>query len=432
MADEKPSESRESPNSRYFQRNFLVLAFAAITKRIGWIFKTESIIMPGFVYTLTDSGTLRGILPLISRAGRSLPQFIVAHWIGRLRRKWPAFFVASLVMTLAWAGLAGVIFFFSEANSRLILITFFLTYAVHWIANGNANLLEGVLQGKLIPYQRRGRLLAASNSVGCVLAIVAVYFLLQKWLDSGNSGYSMIFGMTAILFFISTISLLALKEPPDIVESESDSFGTFISNSAAIVLKDKNFRRLIYVISMFHAFHFLFPHYAVFGMQSLGLGEGSFIQFLIAQNAVNALGSLLMGYMADRNGNKIVLGILVAAGGCIPLLAMGIAAMPPPVGRKLYWIVFACIGVAPVLMRIIVNYVLEICPEEKHSQYLGTLNLMLILPTMGSPLVGYLIDRISFRPVFTACSIIVFCGALLSLKLDEPRRQIEVAKAAKK
>ncbi len=385
------------------------------------MFKTESVIMPGFIYTLTDSAAIRGILPLISRFGRSLPQFFVAHWVNRMKRKWPVFFAASLVAAMAWGALSCVMIIFPKASSRLILIVFFLAYAVHWIANGCATLLEGVLHGKLIPADRRGRLLAASNTTGCILAIVAAYLLLGRWLDKGSSGYAMAFGMTAILFLVSTLSILALKETPDTPRQERETFGDFVANSVSIISKDRNFRRLIYVLSMFHAFRFLFPHYTVFGMESLGLGDRSFVLFLVAQNTVNAIGSLTMGYLADRKGNKMVLGILMAASGCVPLVAIGIAALPASLGRRLYWLVFACIGVAPVLMRIIVNYVLEICPRERHSQYLGTLNLVLILPTVASPLVGYAIDRFSFRPIFIACSIIIFCGALLSLKLDEPR-----------
>lgn len=422
MPNEKSPETLETQARTHFQRNFLVLAFIAISKRAGWIFKTESIIMPGFVYTLTDSGAIRGVLPLVARFGRSLPQFIVAHWMNRLKRKWPGFFVFSLIMAMVWGGLACIIFLMPGAGSGFILTAFFLTYALHWIANGNANLLEGVLYGKLIPADRRGRLLAASNTIGCFLAIVAVYFLLRRWLDDESGRYGMIFGMTSILFFVSAFSILALKEPSDPAEMDRGTFKNFIVSSASIISQDKNFRRLIYAVSMFYAFHFLFPHYTVFGMESLGLKGRSFIPFLIAQNSVNALGSFVMGYVADRRGNKMVLVILTIVGGCVPLLAVGIAALPPSLGRQLYWLVFACIGVAPVQQRIIINYVLEICPREKHGQYLGTLNLVLMIPTMASPLIGYAIDRFSFRPVFIACSIIVFCGAILFMKLDEPRR----------
>ncbi len=421
MSYEKTPAASGQRTEKHLLRNFLTLAFTNVSQRVGWIFKTESIIMPGFVYAITGSGAIRGFLPLISRFGRSFPQFIVAHWVNRLRYKWPPVFIASLVMAIAWGALSGAIFLFPDARPLPILITFFLAYTIHWIANGNALLFSGVLQGKLIPAHRRGRLLAVSNTAGCFLAILAVYLLLENWLARGNSGYSMVFGMTSALFFISAFSVLALKESPDMPETKSMTFGSFIVSSASIISRDRNFRRLIYAVSLFYAFHFLFPHYTVFGMESLGLKEGSFIPFLIAQNTVNALGSLTMGYLADRRGNKMVLGILMAAAGCVPLLAIGIAALPPSLGRNLYWLVFACIGVAPVLQRIIVNYVLEICPREKHGQYLGTLNLILVLPTLASPLMGLAIDYFSFRPVFVASSMIVFCGAILSLRLDEPR-----------
>ncbi|MFC1717824.1 MFS transporter [Candidatus Poribacteria bacterium] len=423
MSDEKSPEVLEKQDQVHTGWNFLILALTAILKRAGWIFKTESIIMPGFVYTLTSSGAIRGILPLVSRFGRSLPQFVIAHWVNRLERKWPALFIASLVMAMAWGSLSCIIFLLPGIEARVILIVFFLIYALHWIANGSAILFEGVLHGKLVSADRRGRLLAASNTTGCFLAIVAVYFLLERWLDKGNAGYSMVFGATSILFFVSALLVLALKEPRDPSETHSRTFGSFVVSSASIISADKNFRRLIYVISMFYAFHFLFPHYAVFGMETLGLKGRNFVSFLIAQNTVNALGSLTMGYTADRRGNKHVLTMLIIAGGCVPLLAVGIAALPPSLGRRIYWLVFACIGVAPVLQRIMINYVLEICPREKHGQYLGTLNLILMIPTMASPLIGWAIDRFSFRPVFILCSIIVFCGAIMSLKLEEPRRR---------
>lgn len=424
MSDKRPSEALQMQAKAHFRRNFSVLAFSAIARRVGWIFKTESIVMPIFVDNIRPgSGALRGLLPLISRFGRSFPQFIVAHWVNRLRRKWPALFIVSLLMAIVWGALAVVIFSFSNSSPRLILIAFFLTYTIHWIANGGANLLEGVLQGKLVPAHRRGRLLAASSTTGCFLAIVAVYFLMDRWLARGNDAYGMIFSMTAALFAVSAFSILALKEPPDLPEAKGVKFKSFIASSISIISEDRNFRRLIYVMTMFYGFRFLFPHYAVFGKESLGLGDRSIISYMIAQNAVNATASLIMGYWADRKGNKAVLGTLIVAGGCVPLLAIGIAALPPEIGRRWYWLVFACIGFAPVLMRITVNYVLEICPREKHSQYLGTLNLILAFPTMLSPWVGKAIDYFSFRPVFIACSIVVFCGAILSLTLDEPRKR---------
>ena len=130
MSDERSPEALETQTGEHFRRNFVILAFIAISKRVGWIFKTESIIMPGFVSTRTDSAAIRGLLPLISRFGRSFPQFVAAHWVNRLRYKWPALFIASLVMAIGWGILSGVISFVSDVHPSLILATFFLIYTI--------------------------------------------------------------------------------------------------------------------------------------------------------------------------------------------------------------------------------------------------------------------------------------------------------------
>ena len=61
-------------------RNFVVLALYQVIMRTGWIFKTESIVMPAVLDTITGGGPLggflRGWLPVFNRLGH-------ACWMGR-------------------------------------------------------------------------------------------------------------------------------------------------------------------------------------------------------------------------------------------------------------------------------------------------------------------------------------------------------------
>ena len=59
-----PSPTRE-------RRNFWILALHQIVIRVGWIFKTETVIMPGFLDALDVSGAVRGCLPTLNRIGQS-------------------------------------------------------------------------------------------------------------------------------------------------------------------------------------------------------------------------------------------------------------------------------------------------------------------------------------------------------------------------
>ena len=412
---------KEPEIDQHFAGNFFVFALNLISLRVGWIFKTETIIMPGFLYTLTNSSAIRGCLPLISRLGRSLPQFLIAHRITSFRRKKGAFFLGAILLCVPWGLLSIFLWLMPTVNPRPMTAIFIAMYAFHWIANGATILLSGTLQGKLIPVQWRGRLLAISSLIGCFLAIGAAYFLLPRWLREGSENYALVFGVTSLFFAISALAIPAFKEPEDVKISEAVPFSEFALSSAKLIFSNGNFRRFIYTTLLYYASMVLFHHYTVFGMEKLGMESTNFVQLLIAQNFVNAVGSLVMGTIADRYGNRIVLRFLIAVAGCIPWIAIGMSRLPADIGIRFYWLVFAFIGFTPVTQMIITNYTLEISPVEKHPQYLGTLNVIQLLPLLTAPIVGWTIDRISFEPVFIVCSILIFCGALMTFRIDEPR-----------
>ncbi|HIE25793.1 TPA: MFS transporter [Candidatus Poribacteria bacterium] len=415
----------EEPNNRHFDEhshNFLAFVLNMVSMRIGWIFKTESVIMPGFLDTLTGSSAVRGFLPLISRLGQSLPQFVIAHRVTNFPLKKWAFFYAAILLCVPWGLLSLALWLIPGIHPYLMVGVFLATYTFHWVVYGANFLLSGTLQGKLIDVLQRGRLLAISTSLGCVLAIFAAYFFLPKWLMNGGKGYALVFGATCLFFAVAAVAVLLLRETKDSPDYELNGFRQFAASSAALIGSHANFRWFIIVISLHSVTRLLFPHYTVFGMRTMGVKPSGFVQWLIAQNFINALGSVVMGLLADRYGNRIILRLLIFIGGCVPLVAIGISKLPGDLGYQLYWIVFAFIGFTPVSMKIITNYTLEISPVKRHPQYLGTLNVIQMLPLLTSPLIGWMIDRFSFQSVFIFCSMMIFVGALMTFRLEEPRR----------
>jgi hypothetical protein len=305
---------------------------------------------------------------------------------------------------------------------------FLAMYTFHWVVYGANFLLSGTLQGKLIAVRQRGRLLAISTSLGCSLAIIAAYFCLPKWLLNGAKGYTLVFGATCLFFAVAALAILLFRETEDAPDNELNGLRQFAASSAALLGSHANFRWFILVICLHSVTRLLFPHYTVFGMRTMGIKSSGFVQWLIAQNFINALGSVLMGLLADKYGNRIILRWLIFIGGCVPLSAIGISKLPGDLGYQFYWIVFAFIGFTPVSMRIITNYTLEISPVKRHPQYLGTLNVIQMLPLLASPLIGWLIDHLSFQTVFVGCSIVIFVSALMTFRLEEPRKAVKTGK----
>ena len=414
-SDQKNPGSEESYPSE--KRNLVVFALNQILMRLGWMFKAESVVIPAFIDIYTSSGTIRGLLPLILRIGQSLPQFLVAQRVAQMPKKQGFFILTGFGFAIPWCVLS-LILGLTSWSANVIIAIFLVLCTVHWLMVGCNHLANGTLQGKLISPEKRGRLLAYSNVIGCSLSIGLAVYLMPRWLSESNPHYAVIFGVTSGAFGIAAFISFGFKELPSQPEGAAPFF-KFLGDALLLLRHDRNFRRFALVILLFYSIWPLFPHYAVFGKRTLGLASSGFVTLIVAQNASNAIGAGIMGNIADRSGNRFVLRLLILISAFTPLLAVVISRMPS--GAQLYWIIFALIGFTPVSARIVTNYTLEIAPQEKHPQYLGVMSLFQAIPLFVSPLIGALIEEFAFEPVFITCSVLVSLGFLLTFKLAEPR-----------
>ena len=413
--NQKDSNFKESyPHEK---RNLIVFGLNQILMRLGWMFKSESVVIPAFVEVYTASGTIRGLLPLILRVGQSLPQFLVAQRVSRMSKKQAFFVFTSFGFAIPWFVLS-LTLRLTDWSATVMVAVFLVLCTIHWLMVGCNHLANGTLQGKLISPEKRGRLLAYSNIIGCTLAIGLAVSLLPRWLSEGTAHYAMLFGATAVAFGASALVSFGFKELPSPTQRPAPFF-RFLGDALLLLRHDRDFRRFAIVILLFYSIWPLFPHYTVFGQRTLGLAPSGFVTLIVAQNASNAVGAGIMGNIADRSGNRFVLRILIFISACMPLLAVGISQMPS--GAQFYWIIFALMGFTPVSARIVTNYTLEIAPQEKHPQYLGVMSLFQTIPLFVSPLIGALIEELAFEPVFISCSVLVLLGFLLTFRLAEPR-----------
>ena len=419
MDKSAPDQTNDRSEESYphEKRNLIVFALNQILMRLGWMFKSESVVIPAFIDVYTSSGTIRGLLPLILRIGQSLPQFLVAQRVAQMPKKQAFFVFTGFGFAIPWFILSATLSL-ARWSSNLIVSVFLVLCTLHWLAVGCNHLANGTLQGKLISPEKRGRLLAYSNIIGCTLAIGVAFYVLPRWLSGSAPRYAMLFSATAFFFGVAAAVSFWFRELPSRPEGTAPFF-RFLGDALLSLRYNRNFRRFAIVILLFYSIWPLFPHYTVFGKRTLGLVPAGFVTLIIAQNASNAIGAGIMGNIADRSGNRFVLRILILISACMPLLAVVISRMPS--GAQFYWIIFALMGFTPVSARIVTNYTLEIAPQEKHPQYLGVMSLFQAIPLFVSPLIGALIEEFAFEPVFIGCGVLVLLGFLLTFRLAEPR-----------
>jgi len=417
-----PAEATYPPHEHHPLRNFLVLVLYQIVMRIGWIFKTESIVIPAVLDYITPEGAmkgrLRGLLPLLSRFGLSIPPLLFARRLKITRRKKLALAGCTGVMAATFLALAVCFHEQNGASATWLPWLFLALYAVFFVAHGLNMLSLNTLQGKLVTATRRGRLLMLANTIGAVLAVIAAFVLLNRWLGEGVARFDLIFGFTGVCFAISAACGLLLAETPDDFREQRRGVPHIVQSALSTVRHDRVFRRLSLVAAAFGSSLILFPHYQAYGREQLGMTLKSLLLLVCVQNAGTAVVSLIVGPVADAHGNRRVLTLVLGG-----VLAMPLAAVLFGLLRAAdwYWIVFVFVGLTPVTFKTLQNYTLEIAPAAEHPRYLSTLNLSFAAPILFSPLVGSMVDWFGFEPVFLIVSIVLAAGWLLSFTLPEPR-----------
>jgi len=421
-------------------RNTAWIEIYQVIVRVGWIFKTETIIMPAVLDAVVDSGLLRGLLPVLNRGGQSIPPLLASSALARLPVKKWALVWTSLGMAACFAVLAAAWGPLEAGRPDRLAILFLVLYGLFSSVNGLNQLVVASLQGKLISPGHRGRAMVVSVAVGSVLAIIAAVLLLGRWLGEPD-GFPKIFAVTGGFFALAAIAPLFLDEPPDgglengppragdgpgRADRPNWMHATWQGIDAwrRTLAGDRALVRLSLVAACFSAVLMLFPHYQAFARDRLGSRIGSLLTWVVVQNAATGAASLVAGPLADRRGTRVVLVWLVALSSATPLVVTLLSLLPHATAAEWFWLVYLPLGLNPISLKIFTNYALELAPRAaEHPRYVSIVGAALAAPFVLSPLVGMSVDRFGFRHVFLTGAAVIAYGAVLALGLPEPRHR---------
>jgi MFS family permease len=445
-------------------RNTLGIELYQVVVRVGWLFKTETIIMPAVLDTVVDSGLLRGLLPVLNRGGQSVPPLFSAGFVSRRPVKKWLLVGTSLAMAACFAILA-VVWNLLQGSPGRLAVAFLVLYGAFAACNGLNQLVAAALQGKLIPPGHRGRAMLVSTVVGSVLAIAAALLLLRPWLAEVN-GFPKIFAATAFFFALAAAVPLLLDEPPDDPSddhadpSESPAAaGQLVSDPGVahpgvlrpsvaqravvqgalprevtepaprgtrlwrdVLADDPALVRVSLVAACFSAVIIMFPHYQAFARDRLGTLPASLVTWVVVQNLATGVASLFAGPLSDRRGTKVVLVGLVACSALTPLAVTALSLVPSAMAARWFWLVYVPLGLNPVSLKVFTNYALELAPRQAdHATYVSIVGAALAAPFVASPFVGLAVDALGFRLVFVTGALVILAGAIVARGLPEPR-----------
>ncbi|MFH1761921.1 MAG: MFS transporter, partial [bacterium] len=363
--------------TRHHKANFYIIALQQICFRLGWIFKTESIVIPALITSLTASPFILGLFPMVSRLGKFIPQLTAANFIEPLRKRKYALIVLNIGALGPWT-IVTIWCWLKPENKNLFLWFFLFAYMAFWICTGAGNLAVRTIIGKVVRYNFRGRVIKIIGLYGGIFTVICsltAAFMLKSILFPYN--FAVLFTFSSIFFFLALICAMIIREPDYPVEAKRDKVNIYFISAFKLLFSDRNLRKIIFIGWTYSITAALFPFYTVYAIKDIGVPLNLLAFGLFFQHGANALGEIFLGPVADRKGNKSVLIILSLLAAIIPLLPLIINHLfIRSIGIYLFNSVFLMIGFGISRETYLQNYLLESSSLGKQPLYMGTVNLL--------------------------------------------------------
>jgi MFS family permease len=428
MSDLPPAQTR---------RNFVLWVVETAAWVLATAFIDSTTVLPVLVQSLSGSAFLASLIISFRYGGQTLPQLIAASVVSGkpYRKPYYAYFTVPGRLLLLWPAallLAGV------RRPALTVTAILVAYLAFWVSEGLSIVPWTDMLGKTVAPTRRGRLFALMHIIGGLLGIVAGLYIRTLLTSPGTGfprGYGVLFLLATGGLLLSTGALGLLREPPGPPHEERYSTRALIRDIPNLLRGNPQYRLLVLLQALFSFSILPAPLYILYasgllqhalpgrhGEESLGVGV-----FLAVQTAGMIVGNAILGGIADRYGNRLLLRTLALVHAVVPVWAAvaGGLAGPSTPGTAIYLLFAPTFFLYGALLGStwmgVTNYLLEIAPPHDRPAYIAVTNALNI-PAIVLPMLGGLVLRVvGYHPIFLIAGAVLLSAYLLSGKLLEPR-----------
>jgi len=411
------------------RRNFLSLLADFVFFGTGSSFASQATVLPSFLATLTSSAPLIGLSSTIATGAWLLPQLFAANSLaGHSRRK--PFVLVPAVMGRAVFLILGPVVFILAGRPGATLTIFLLLYGLFFVLDGVASIAWLDILARTLSASTRARLIGIGQAVTGAAGIgagVLVGIILSSGGAARQADYALIFLCAGVLFTLSLLAFLFLKEEPHESMERTLPWPDYFRRLAEILRADHDFRRALVVSILISGAGLATPFYVIYGLTSLKFPEISVGLFTSAQVAGGIGSGLLLGWVGERRGTRSVMRLWGALALCTPLLALalpGLGRWVPTSGvMYFYGMVFVLVGAqGNSIMAGFINYVLEFAPPARRAMYIGCANTLGSISIVAPLIGGWMLSAGASWPLLFVCAALIpVAGLLLSLRLVEPR-----------
>ncbi|MFC3344607.1 MFS transporter [Paenibacillus abyssi] len=313
---------------------------------------------------------------------------------------------------------------FSVSNPQLMILLFFVFWALFNFFVGAYGPFYMTLFAKMVGVQQRGRLRGYSGGLGNLLALGSAYaasVILNEVAYPYN--YTIIFGIGAIILLFDVLCFALMKEEPDQVTPIDMNFFQYFKSIPVTFRENRTFKTIVISFCFMMISQVSLAYYALYAVRVYEISASQAVLFTAITGLINIIGNIVFGIIADKYSHRLVLLVsslcAVAAGVLIvsiyELFAVYAAFALSTLGFCGF---FLSSGVL----------IIENVKHERLAMYVSVNSVLTLIVsavvTLGS---SFLIDIISFESVFIVAGvsglvsgIILFNFNRLNTKIKEP------------
>jgi len=408
---------------RHFKFNFTVNLLDVASFMIGSSFISSGGVLLIYVTHFTKNPLLIGLISVISTAGFLVPQLFTANMVERapIKKFFPfnlGFFFERIPVFL----LAPTAFLLATRSPALALSVFFLLFAWQYFGAGFLMVGWQDMIAKIIPVQSRGRFFGLSNFIGNfagILGATTVSWLLTK--REFPDGFVISFACASVFSLLSWLFLGLTREPRDPTTKPVVSHLDYFKALPKTLRSNPNFQRylLTQIVSAFGAMASGFL--LVYAIERWTIPDGKAATYTIALLIGQSAANLLLGFLADHKGHKIVLEISILSNIACFVLAL---FAPSPVW---FYAIFALRG-----MNLAGNFIsglslpLEFSEPQDRPTFIGLASTLPGIAGTIAPLIaGVLAGIIGYPVLFAITTVIaIIAFGLMKWLVRDPRHLV--------
>jgi MFS family permease len=389
-------------------------------------------VLTWFVQQLGGSNFLIGLVGPLRDAGWFLPQLFISHRLQREPLKQPLYRRAAAVRMVAWLVWTLAVFALA-GNPALLLLVFFMAYAVNSLASGFAGLPFMEIVAKTIPPDRRGSYFGARMFAGSLLSLLAGVLVGIMLAESNPTPFPQNVGVLFVVSFVSAVVGLTafglVKEPRSEVRDDGVTFAAHLQRAFRLPRHNLNLRYMLLARVAILLSYVAAPFFSIYSINVLG-APPSIIGLYMGVRTVTALViNPVWSRLSDRRGNKLVMQLATACG---VLMLVWVVLAPPvaqaadvPATVRLYLFVpvFALMGIYETGVGIgAINLTLEVAPANDRAIYIGLTNTVLGIAYISTAVSGLIVDAVGYEGVFILGLVLLLLAAWALSRLRDPRQ----------